>query len=89
MIILSNFLIILGLLFWLWGTLPIVNKQHSLLYKLHTLTVSDSVGSLILLFGLLCRVPDYWPLLVVTAISLSIWNTIFSYIIANIAEKKL
>lgn len=89
MIILSNFLIILGLLFWLWGTLPIVNKQHSLLYKLHTLTVSDSVGSLILLFGLLFRVPDYWPLLVVTAISLSIWNTIFSYIIANIAEKKL
>ncbi len=89
MIILSNFLIILGLLFWLWGTLPIVNKQHSLLYKLHTLTVSDSVGSLILLFGLLFRVPDYWPLLVVTAISLSIWNTIFSYIIANVAEKKL
>ena len=64
MIILSNFLIILGLLFWVWGTLPIVNKQHSLLYKLHTLTVSDSVGSLILLFGLLFRVPDYWPLLV-------------------------
>ncbi len=88
MIILSNFLIIIGLLFWLWGTLPIVNKQHSLLYKLHTLTVSDSVGSLILLFGLLFRVPDYWPLLVITAISLSIWNTIFSYIIANIAEKK-
>ena len=88
MIILSNFLIILGLLFWVWGTLPIVNKQHSLLYKLHTLTVSVRVGSLILLFGLLFRVPDYWPLLVITAISLSIWNTIFSYIIANIAEKK-
>ena len=57
MIIISNFLIIIGLLFWLWGTLPIVNKQHSLLYKLHTLTVSDSVGSLILILGLLLRAP--------------------------------
>ena len=89
MIILSNLLIILGLLFWLWGTLPIINKQHSLLYKLHTLTVSDSVGSLVLLFGLLLRVPKFWPLLLITSISLSIWNTIFSYIIANIAEKKV
>ena len=88
MIILSNALIVIGLLFWLWGTLPIVNKQHSLLYKLHTLTVSDSVGSLILILGLLLRAPTYWPLLLITAISMSIWNTIFSYIIANIAEHK-
>ena len=88
MTILSNFLIIIGLLFWLWGTLPIVNKQHSLLYKLHTLTVSDSVGSLILILGLLLRAPTYWPLLLITAISMSIWNTIFSYIIANIAGDK-
>lgn len=88
MIILSNALIVIGLLFWLWGTLPIVNKQHSLLYKLHTLTVSDSVGSLILILGLFFRAPTYWPLLLITAVSMSIWNTIFSYIIANIAEHK-
>ena len=88
MIIISNILIIFGLCFWVWGTLPIINKKHSLLYKLHTLTVSDSVGTLILLVGLLLRAPAYWPLLLITAISMSIWNTIFSYIIANIAVKQ-
>ena len=83
MLIVSHLFGFVGLLFWLWGTLPILNQKHSVFYKLHTLTVSDSVGSLLILMALLFRSTKYWPLILLTAISLSLWNTIFSYIIAN------
>ena len=83
MLIASHLLGFIGLAFWCWGTLPILNQNHTVFYKLHTLTVSDSVGSLLILMALLFRSPQYWPLILLTAISLSLWNTIFSYIIAN------
>ena len=85
--LLSYAILFVGLIFWLWGTLPIVNREHSIFYKLHTLTVSDSVGSLLILLALLTRAPQYWPIFVVTAISLSLWNTVFSYIIGNISDR--
>ncbi len=85
--LLSFAILFVGLIFWLWGTIPIVNREHSIFYKLHTLTVSDSVGSLLILLALLIRAPQYWPIFVVTAISLSLWNTVFSYIIGNISDR--
>lgn len=87
MLIASQLLLFIGLLFWLWGTLPILNRNHSIFYKLHTLTVADSVGSLLILTALLIRSPQYWPLFLVTAISLSLWNTVFSYILGNISDR--
>jgi len=89
MLIFSSLLFLIGLFFWLWGTLPILNKNHSIFYKLHTLTVADSVGSLLMLSALLIRAPQYWPIFVITAISLSLWNTIFSYILGNISDRPL
>ena len=87
--LLSHVIFAIGLFFWAWGTLPILNRQHSVFYKLHTLTVADSVGSLLILFALLLQYPAYWPFLLVTAVSLSLWNTVFSYILANISERSL
>ena len=81
------FLILLGLIFWLWGTLPILNKKHSLFYKLHTLTVSDTVGSLCMLLALVIHSPSNWVLLLTAAISLSLWNTFFSYILGSVADR--
>ena len=84
----SYSILFVGLFFWLWGTLPILNNKHSIFYKLHTLTVSDSVGSLLILFALFLMSSKYWPILLVTAISLSLWNTIFSYILGNISDRQ-
>ena len=81
------FFIVLGLIFWLWGTLPILNKKHSLFYKLHTLTVSDTVGSLCMLLALVIHSPSNWVLLLTAAISLSLWNTFFSYILGSVADR--
>lgn len=89
MLVASYAFFTVGLLFWVWGTLPILNKEHKIFYKLHTLTVSDSVGSLLILFSLFLRVPEYWPFLLVTAVSLSLWNTIFSYLLANVSDTEL
>ena len=81
--------LLIGLFFWTWGTFPILNREHSIFYKLHTLTVSDSVGSLLIILSLLILFPQYWPLLFVAAVSLSLWNTISSYILGNISDRRL
>ena len=86
--IVSIAILLIGLLFWLWGTLPIVNRQHSIFYKLHTLTVADSVGSILIIFALFLRSPQYWPLFLVTAVSLSLWNTVLSYILGNVSDRQ-
>ena len=83
----STSIVFIGLVYWLWGTLPILNRQHSIFYKLHTLTVADSVGSLLIISALLLRAPQYWPLFLVTAISLSLWNTVLSYILGNTSDR--
>ena len=85
----SYAILFIGLFFWTWGTFPILNREHSIFYKLHTLTVSDSVGSLLIILSLLIRVPQYWPLLFVAAVSLALWNTISSYILGNISDRRL
>ena len=78
--------ICIGLVLWFWGTLPLLNKSHNLLYKLHTLTVSDTVGSLVMVVGFVVLSPSHWPIFTVVVISLVLWNTIFSYLLAVIAE---
>ena len=83
----STSIVFVGLFFWLWGTVPVLNRQHSVFYKLHTLTVADSVGSLLIIFALFLRAPQYWPLFLVTAISLSLWNTVLSYILGNTSDR--
>ena len=87
--VVSYAILLIGLFFWTWGTFPILNREHSIFYKLHTLTVSDSVGSLLIILSLLIRFPQYWPLLIVAAVSLSLWNTISSYILGNISDRRL
>ena len=85
--IISYILIILGIVLWFWGTVPILNKKHSIFYKLHTLTVSDTVGSILIIIGLLLRNYDHWAILSIATVSLVLWNTFFSYLIATVTRK--
>ena len=70
-----------GILFWLWGTLPLLGNR-SVLFKLHSLSVSDTLGSMSIMFGLLIKIPREWPLLILAFISLAIWNTLLGYVLA-------
>lgn len=71
----------LGLFFWFWGTFPLLGSR-SVLFKLHTLSVADTLGSMIILVGLLLQIPSRWPLLLLGIICLAIWNTMLGYVLA-------
>jgi multicomponent Na+:H+ antiporter subunit G len=79
--LISNACIILGIIFWFWGTAYLPTKR-TVLYKLHCLSVSDTLGSMSILFGLLMKIPSKWPLLVLGIITLAIWNTVLGYVLA-------
>jgi len=87
MIFISYLLLFIGLFFWIWGTLPILKKGNTILYKLHTLTVSDTVGSSLILIALIIRNSSHWPVLFICLITLTLWNTIFGYLLGNLTEK--
>ena len=78
---LSYACIVVGLVFWYWGTWPLLGRR-SVLYKLHGLSVADTLGSMAIVVGLLLRIPQEWPLLVLALISLAIWNTVLGYVLA-------
>lgn len=71
----------IGIFFWFWGTLPLLGKR-SVLFKLHSLSVADTLGSIAIVFGLLLKIPREWPLLVLTIITLALWNTMLGYVLA-------
>lgn len=86
--ILGYLCIAFGLCFWFWGTTGLLSKR-SVLFKLHSLSVSDTLGSLAILFGLLLKLPREWPLLLLAIISLAVWNTMMGYVLAYCTRKDL
>ena len=79
--VVSNTLLFVGVLFWFWGTFPLLQKR-SILFKLHTLSVSDTLGSITIIVGLLFKFSREWPLLVLAILSLTLWNTVLGYVLA-------
>ncbi|WP_017327745.1 monovalent cation/H(+) antiporter subunit G [Synechococcus sp. PCC 7336] len=71
----------IGIIFWFWGTFPLIGDR-SVLFKLHSLSVADTLGSMSILLGLLLQIPREWPLLILALISLAIWNTVLGYVLA-------
>lgn len=80
--LLSYFCILVGLVFWFWGT-PVLLTKRSVLFKLHNLSVSDTLGSISIIFGLLLRRPREWPLLILAILCLALWNTMLGYVLAH------
>lgn len=78
---LSYICIGVGIVFWFWGTFPLLGKR-SVLFKLHSLSVADTLGSMSIIFGLLLKIPSEWSLLILALISLAIWNTMLGYVLA-------
>ena len=79
--LLSFILIGIGIIFGVWGTVPLIGRR-SVLFKLHSLSVSDTLGSMSIILGLLLKIPPKWPLFLLAIISLAIWNTVLGYVLA-------
>lgn len=77
----ANGLIGIGVFFWLWGTAPLLGRR-SILFKLHSLSVADTLGSMAIVVGLLLKLSREWPLLLLALISLALWNTVLGYVLA-------
>ena len=78
----------IGIFFWFWGTSHLVSNK-SVLFKLHGLSVADTLGSMIIILGILMKIPSKWPLLVLGIISLAIWNTMLGYVIAHCSTQEV
>lgn len=78
----------LGLVFWFWGTTSLLGKR-SVLFKLHNISVSDTLGSIAIIFGLLLRRPNEFPLLLLAILSLGLWNTMLGYVLAHCSSASL
>jgi multicomponent Na+:H+ antiporter subunit G len=85
--VLSYGCIILGLIFWFWGTTWLLSNR-SVLFKLHNLSVSDTLGSIAIIFGLLLRRPREIPLLLLAILSLALWNTMLGYVLAYCSSSR-
>ncbi len=79
--VLSLFCISVGVGFWMWGSWPMLGDR-TVLFKLHALSVSDTLGSMAIVVGLLFQIPREWPLLVLALIALCVWNTVLGYVLA-------
>ena len=79
--ILSYSCMVIGIIFWFWGTFPLLGHR-SVLFKLHSLSVADTLGSMIIIIGLLLKIPSEWSLLLLAIITLAIWNTVLGYVLA-------
>jgi multicomponent Na+:H+ antiporter subunit G len=77
----------LGVAFWLWGTLWIPGRR-SILWKLHALGVSDTLGSLLIVSGLLVHSPSHWRELSVAFISIVFWGTMLSFVLARAVSRR-
>jgi multicomponent Na+:H+ antiporter subunit G len=78
----SYLLITVGLIFWFWGTSNLL-KKRSVLYKLHSLSVADTLGSILIIAGLIFLRPHDFPLLLLAIIALTLWNTMLGYVLAH------
>ncbi|MGB3671351.1 MAG: monovalent cation/H(+) antiporter subunit G [Phormidesmis sp.] len=83
--LLSSVCFAVGIIFWFWGTWPLIGNR-SVLFKLHSLSVSDTLGSMAIIVGLLLVRSHEWPLLLLALISLAIWNTVLGYVLAYCAS---
>jgi multicomponent Na+:H+ antiporter subunit G len=76
-----------GIIFWLWGTFHLLGSR-SVLFKLHSLSVSDTLGSIGIMLGLLLHIPREWPLILLAIISLAVWNTVLGYVLAHCSGRE-
>ncbi|MBR8830696.1 MAG: hypothetical protein N5P05_000804 [Chroococcopsis gigantea SAG 12.99] len=77
-----------GIVFWVWGT-SALPRDRSVLFKLHSLSIADTLGSMAFMLGLFLKIPREWPLLLLGIIFLAIWNTMLGYVLAYCSQEEV
>jgi multicomponent Na+:H+ antiporter subunit G len=85
-LILSILLISLGIALWYWGSLKLVGRR-SFLAKIHTLGVSDTLGALFILLGMLVQSLQDWPHMLLAIGAVVFWGTALGMVLARLGNR--
>ncbi|MFL0768778.1 MAG: monovalent cation/H(+) antiporter subunit G [Prochlorococcus sp.] len=77
-----------GCLLWIWGSIPLLIRKKQLLFRIHTLTVADTLGSILIVIGLIIERNSEWPLLCLGLLSIILWNATFSIVLSTSAFQR-
>ncbi|MCK8600362.1 monovalent cation/H(+) antiporter subunit G [Desulfoferrobacter suflitae] len=86
-LIMGTAMVAVGVLFWLWGTAKLPGNK-SYLWKLHALGISDTLGSLFIVVGLLLRSPAQWHNLLLPLGSILFWGVMLAFILAKSVARR-
>ena len=82
MTFISGFLMACGCVLMTWGTLYLLTDKP-FVTKLHALGISDTLGSLLIVAGLILRFPDRIVMLGAAFLALLFWGPLLTYILAK------
>ncbi|RKX47016.1 MAG: sodium:proton antiporter [Verrucomicrobia bacterium] len=86
--ILGIVLATIGVSLWFWGGFRLAGKK-SFLWKIHALGISDTIGSIFILAGLLVRSFEYWPHIILAMAAIGFWGTALSFVLARLGNESI
>lgn len=88
MMVISSILTGFGCLLMIWGTIYIM-KPLPLIVKLHALGISDTLGTMLVVAGLMFRFPERIMSLGMAFLALLFWGPLITYLLARGASREM
>ena len=82
-LIIGKALVVIGVFLWFWGAIHLTGKK-SYLWKIHALSIADTIGTFFILAGLLVYSLENWPHILLAMGSVAFWGTAFSLVLARL-----
>lgn len=82
-LIIAIILIGIGTVLWFWGGFQLVGRKRYY-RKIHALGVSDTIGTLFILTGLLLQSLENWPHVLLAMGSVVFWGTALAMVLARL-----
>jgi multicomponent Na+:H+ antiporter subunit G len=82
-LILAAVLVSLGVFLWFWGGCHLLGRK-SYFWKIHALGISDTVGTLLILCGVLVYSLENWNYVLLAIGSVVFWGTALSFTLARL-----
>lgn len=80
---LATFLAAIGVFLWFWGGLHLMGRK-SYFWKIHALSIADTVGTLFILGGTLLCSTEGWNHVLLAMGAVAFWGTALSFVLARL-----
>lgn len=85
-VVLASILAGLGVFLWFWGAFHLSGKK-SYLWKIHALGAADTIGTLLILAGVLLYSTENWPHILLAMSAVAFWGTALSFILGRLGRR--